>query len=218
MRTQGTLTLRKIFLPVLEATLCKRHEEPPVLVHALRALTAVLARGHVAVHAVLAPARGAPHSFHLLLHSSTAVRQAAVALFSGVAARLDVPDLYALLRPALVHAVGAAALSLNPLLFKDAAVVCAPAASRLTAANAALYAGSACHVCRSARPTYESAFEGGCAAGCRVRAASGPGAVPAAAAAVPVVAAGALPAAADARGAARARRQSGGHDASRGRR
>jgi hypothetical protein len=120
---QGSFTTSKLFLPVLTATLSKRDEVPNVLVHGLRALTSILTTGILSAHAVLLPPQTSPQALHLLLHMSTSVRQAAVALFCSVAALLDVADLYALLRPALVHAVGDAGKTLSPLLFRDAAVV-----------------------------------------------------------------------------------------------
>lgn len=95
-----------------------------MLVHGLRALTRMLAAGILSAHVVLMPQHTLPQALHLLLHMSTTVRQAAVALFCSVAALLDVADLYALLRPVLVHAVGDAGKALSPLLFRDAAVVC----------------------------------------------------------------------------------------------
>jgi hypothetical protein len=123
-RLQGPFTLSKVFLPVLEATLSKQDEQPDVLVQALHALTRLLSSNLIPIHSVLVPVHSAPpRALHLLLHPSTAVRQAAVELFCTVAERLDVPDLYALLRPALQHALRGADRDLNPLLFSDASVV-----------------------------------------------------------------------------------------------
>lgn len=121
---QGHATLSKVFLPVIEATLSKREEAPEVLVPALAALSQLLAAELLPAAAFLLPLRAPLPALRLLLHRSTAVRGAAVALVATLAASLDVADLFALLAPALQHALGLRALpDLNPLLFSERTVV-----------------------------------------------------------------------------------------------
>lgn len=121
---QGSFTTARVFVPVLEATLGKEDETPAVLVAALAALTRQITSRHVPAHALLVATGGAPpRALHLLVHASTSVRQAAVAIFAALAAQLDLPDLHALLRPALQAALRTTNGALNPLLFSDASVV-----------------------------------------------------------------------------------------------
>lgn len=116
--------MSKVFLPVIEATLSKRDEAPEVLVHALAALSHLLTSGLVAPAHFLSPLRAPLLALRLLLHRSTAVRGAAVALVAELAATLDIADTFALLAPALQHAIGLTSLpDLNPLLFSERDVV-----------------------------------------------------------------------------------------------
>jgi hypothetical protein len=121
---QGEVALTRVFLPVIEATLSKESETPDVLLHALNALSSLLLSDVISHTEFLSPLRKSP-ALKLLLHRSASVRGAAIALFTGLAARLDVADLFALLRPALQHALGLdSPPDLNPLLFSARDVVC----------------------------------------------------------------------------------------------
>lgn len=125
---QSPATLSKVFLPVIEATLTKREETPEVLVPALLALSHLLTAGLLPAAPFLSPLRAPLPALRLLLHRSTAVRGAAVALVAELAASLDVADLFALLAPALQAALGLRTLpDLNPLLFSERTVVRCPA-------------------------------------------------------------------------------------------
>lgn len=131
---QGRSTLSKVFLPVIEATLAKRDEVPDVLVPALRAVSHLLTAGLVAPSHFLSPLRAPLPALRLLLHRATSVRGAAVALVADLAATLDVADTFALLAPALQHALGLNSLpDLNPLLFSERDVVRITHRSGLTA-------------------------------------------------------------------------------------
>lgn len=120
---QGEVTLTRVFLPVIEATLSKQNESVDVLTHALNALTELLLTSMISPTEFLSPLRKPP-ALKLLIHRSASVRGAAIALFSGLAAKLDVADLFALLCPALQHALGLdSAPDLNPLLFSERDIV-----------------------------------------------------------------------------------------------
>ena len=118
-QVQGVFTLSNAFLPVMEATLRKKDEQPDVLMHAVNALTAIL-RAALVPHATLfAPGGVATYALAMLLHTSAAVRAAALHFLQAAAQLLELPELYALAAPTVgaVTGLDAHGCPLSPLLY-----------------------------------------------------------------------------------------------------
>jgi hypothetical protein len=108
----------------MEATLA--HEShPSVLVHSIYALECLLTQRLITPIQLLTPHGPAIHALCKLTHASTAVRAASLSFLAAAARLMDVPDLYAFLRPAVCRALNdsAHALELSPMLYAQPSVV-----------------------------------------------------------------------------------------------